>query len=786
MQLFTKEIISRFWLAFAVIIFITGFLFAPFILKGHIPIPANYMMAWYEPWKSETAVNGVPTIVHKPVIDDAFRHLYPLRELALSVIKSGQWPLWNPYNAAGTPLLGIMHPGYLTPFGIFFLFMPSSVAWGWYVLLQLIVLGAAMYWYGITMRLSSRASLVSAATLMLSGFSVVRLEYGEFLYILAGLPVLLGLVELRRGNDAHRGISFIPLVVGTMMLSGQPHMIIYALSVFAFYTLMRLPFTGTLGVAGLAVLGVGLSAVQLVPSLELYSLSTITRETSSFIFERFLLPFTHLITVVIPNYFGNQATYNYFGPHDYTETTAYVGTIPVFLALVVAIKQWKDARVRFFVVLAVFSILTTVDWVGARLFFMLPIPVLSADVPSRIFVLSTFAISVLSGLGFSEWEGVSAAYRKKMLIIMAALLAVIAIVTVAVYQMRIPCPSTAVPQCRMISLRTTAVELSVFAAFIVAGLIFGKARGLFKVVTRSIPIILIAVIGLYNGQKFLPFSPPEMVHPITPMIIALQNEARIDRYAGIGGADIRTNLMTGFRVPSTEYFDPLNVKRYAELVSYVNHADIAKGISRSDILVNSDATVSAELMSRRNRFWDMTGTAVVVTKNDASLPGFDSVVWEDKAWRISRRATALPRAYIAENIVVEPDGAIELSKLFAPESDIISTAYVEVPIEGIQGAGTQKGKATVLSYSPNKVTIAVEAGGTSMLVLSDTYYPGWKATVDGIDREIYRTNYTFRGVIVPGGKHIVEFRYEPESLRIGLWVSAISLITWGIYIFRRK
>lgn len=783
-----SDILFRFIIPLGVIGIIGVFLFRSFIFHGHIPIPANYMMAWYEPWKSETAVNGVPTIVHKPVIDDAFRHLYPLREFAASVIKDGQWPLWNPYNAAGTPLLGIMHPGYLTPFGIFFLVLPAPMAWGWYIMLQLVTLGIAVYWYGLTMKLSPRSSLISAVTVMLSGFSVVRLEYGEFLYVLSGLPVLLGLVELHSSKETHRGIFLVPAVVAVMMLSGQPHMIIYTLSVFALYTFMRLPFAGTLRTGGLALLGVGLSAIQLVPSVELYTLSTITRETSSFIFERFLLPFSHLITIVIPNYFGNQATYNYFGPHDYTETTAYVGSVPVFLAVMAVWKRWADVRVRFFAALAVFSILTTIDWLGARLFFALPIPVLSADVPSRIFVLSTFAVAMLAGFGFSGWEAAAPAQRKKALMLAGILLSVVAVVTAVVYQMKISCPSLQVPQCRMISLRTTAVELAVFAVFMSAGVVFSRTHGLVRLVSGAMPIFLIAVIGLYNGQKFLPFSPVEMVFPKTPMITALQEETGINRYAGIGSAHIRTNLMAGFRIPSADYFDPLNVRRYAELVSYVNYADKEKGITRSDILVNADATVSAELDSRRNRFWDMTATSVLISRKDEPLPVFGETVWEDGLWRISRRKTALPRAYIAENILVEPDDALQLSKIFDPESDISDTVFVEVPIGGLQRSGTQKGQASVMSYLPNRVIINTETAAASMLVLSDTYYPGWIAIVDGVEREIYRVNYAFRGVVVPGGRHTVEFRYEPESLRTGIWISGISLVVWlgVVYVKSRK
>ena len=237
-----KEIISRFWLPFAVIVFITALLFAPFILKGHIPIPANYMMSWYEPWKTETTSGGASTIPHKPVVDDAFRHLYPLRVLSSAIIGQGGWPLWNPYNATGTPLMGIMHPGYLTPFGIFFLFLPPGVAWGWYIMLQLVVLGVSVYWYAYLLTSSPRASLLGSVTMMLSGFAVVRIEYGEFLYVLSGLPLLLGLVELYKCNPRHRGVFFIPLIVSVMMMSGQPHMIVYTLSVFALYSYIRLPF----------------------------------------------------------------------------------------------------------------------------------------------------------------------------------------------------------------------------------------------------------------------------------------------------------------------------------------------------------------------------------------------------------------------------------------------------------------------------------------------------------------------------------------------------------------
>ena len=70
----------------------------------------------------------------------------------------------------------------------------------------------------------------------------------------------------------------------------------------------------------------------------------------------------------------------------------------------------------------------------------------------------------------------------------------------------------------------------------------------------------------------------------------------------------------------------------------------------------------------------------------------------------------------------------------------------------------------------------VNAPRRSLLILSDTYYPGWKAFVDGKETQIYQTDLALRGVVVEAGNHKVEFRYQPESFRYGLIISLMSLL----------
>lgn len=756
-----------------ILLLVTFLIFSPFFLKGHIPFPGSFMVAWYEPWKSMTAAGDAPSIVHKPVVDDAFRHLYPLRVLASDVMRRGELPLWNPYNAAGTPLLAIMHPGYLTPFGLFFLLFSSPIAWALYILVQPLLLGISMYWYARTLRLSPLSALFTSLVLLFSGFVVARMEYGEFLYILSGLPVLLGITEILRERPANRVLWAIPLIVFLLFLSGQPHMIIYVLGVFALYVLVRLPLPLTLRVGALSLLGVGLASVQLVPSFELYQLSTIGRHTSEFIFDRFLLPFSHLVTILIPNYFGSQATYNYFGPHDYTETIAYIGTIPVFFAIL-AFGKGKGSRVvLFFAILAVASVLTTLEWFGARLFYLLPLPVLSADVPSRIFVLTTFSIAVLAGIGFDRWEKKHISMRlSPALLGFFVVLGIVIGAAMFAYLRAWPCPSVAIPQCRLISVRTTALEIAIFGLFFLAASLVRNQRRFW------VPLILVVIVGWYNANKFLPFSPREMIYPEAPALTALQTLTGDNRFFGIGGAHIRTNLATAYRLSSPEYFDPLHVRRFAELISYVNTGDREEGITRSDVLLIDDATPSAELARRRERFLDLVSVSHLMFRTDELPPqAGGEPVWQDATWYITARPSALPRAYVVSDAEVISDDSALLNRLFDPSFDARQTVLLEEsPTEKI--APGAAGRITSVAYNALSVVAHVEADAPVFFVLTDTWYPGWLARIDGKEVPIYRANYTFRAIAVPQGAHEIAFSYEPRSVRVGLLISLASLIVW--------
>jgi hypothetical protein len=118
-----------------------------------------------------------------------------------------------------------------------------------------------------------------------------------------------------------------------------------------------------------------------------------------------------------------------------------------------------------------------------------------------------------------------------------------------------------------------------------------------------------------------------------------------------------------------------------------------------------------------------------------------------------------------------------------PPRSTASPSFMRTGLKG--GNSGLAGTATLVSYNANKVIIECEAKTDAFLYLSDTWYPGWRAYVDGTKTEIYRADLAFRAVEIPKGSHRVVFRYVPISFYIGLFLT-ISGIVLCVWLIRRE
>lgn len=183
-------------------------------------------------------------------------------------------------------------------------------------------------------------------------------------------------------------------------------------------------------------------------------------------------------------------------------------------------------------------------------------------------------------------------------------------------------------------------------------------------------------------------------------------------------------------------------------------------------IVNSHATATLEVRAL-NMVDDARRESFSVVPDDRidRAEFFDMKVYE--------RADALPRAHIVHDVIVATEVFARITDPgFDPRRQVVleTTATVAQP--------PSPSSARIERDEPERVTVRTHADTAGVLVLADTHYPGWRATLNGVDVPVLRANGLFRGIVVPAGDHVVEFTFEPASVRYGALLSIITLVAY--------
>jgi hypothetical protein len=156
-------------------------------------------------------------------------------------------------------------------------------------------------------------------------------------------------------------------------------------------------------------------------------------------------------------------------------------------------------------------------------------------------------------------------------------------------------------------------------------------------------------------------------------------------------------------------------------------------------------------------------------------------VYEHDFTLILRNTRALPRAWLVTKAEAV-DGEEALKRIRGESAEPFDprlTALLEVApreLPDLPGGTVAPDSAKITQYGPTSLTIETNASIPTVLVLSEMFFPGWTATVDGNKTQIYITNFLLRGVALPAGQHRVEMHYTAPAARYGAIISAITLI----------
>jgi hypothetical protein len=156
---------------------------------------------------------------------------------------------------------------------------------------------------------------------------------------------------------------------------------------------------------------------------------------------------------------------------------------------------------------------------------------------------------------------------------------------------------------------------------------------------------------------------------------------------------------------------------------------------------------------------------------------YENLKSQPRVWFV-RRAELTPRADMLQTIQT---GRLRNGEPFDPAETVLLESEL-FPPERPQWPSTteSKGEARLVRYKPNQIELVARNSETGILVLSEPYYRGWEARIDGVKTSIERVNYTFRGVVVPPGEHRVEFRFRSPSIRKGAIFFALGIMILGV------
>ena len=753
---------------------------------------------------------------------DVSQNHHPYRALTLSMISEGEAPLWNPHRGAGQPLLANPNALVLHPTTLLFLILPFEAAFKLSIILQ--VMMAAFATWLLLRDIGTRAgpALLGASLFAFSGTVISLGNLINLLDSVAFMPLTLWLA----GRAMSRGFapwgSLAALSLAVQIVAGEPSVLICTAAAFVCLHWSvprrdaRSAAARAAGIAGMVLLAGALSMAGTLPALEL-----IARAERSEGFDReeslkWSLPPLALAEAAIPHLFGDPTRTDaagYWGGRLFDSglpflLSIYLGPGALILAgigLGRGLSAGDGRRRRETLALAGLSAAGLALSLGRFLpvypfLQSLAPPLESVRYPVKYFVLVSWAVSLLAARGCERLFGEGRGGRTLAGAAAAGGAAGIAVAAAGLALVHWS-PSMASlmgsrPEAVLSSLHGSIARCAVVAAVISMLCLAGRSR-LSRLGLIVIPVIDVAAASI----PLNPVAPSDFYSepPLLAPLLRAEDPARLWAMPRPQGFAFRTpaardpsSLRWGFR---WDRMTLRNATYFPERVDFAydrgnERLDVMPGASVGRLLYeNAGSSLPA---SETARLLFVAGVSHVISYGDLGGPGFS------EAGRLEgesvppvvllRSAASLPRAYFVERAEVEPDAVRALRRLRSSSFDPAGEVIIEesAPHPASTGDGASPPLISIDHGGASRVSITASTDRPGWLVLSDTYYPGWQAIVDGEEAPIVRANAMFRAVPLGAGRHEVEFLFRPGSVRSGAMVSALGLILAGFLAWPRR
>jgi hypothetical protein len=698
---------------------------------------------------------------------------FPMTRVISAIVRAGELPLWNPWSDAGQPLLAdpqsaIWYPlNWVLPSLVANHEAPSLVAFEAHTIFHLFLAATFLYLLARHVIGSRFGALVAALTFTYSGLmTAYPIQQVPILRTALWMPLLL--LCLIKAFE-HRSLRW--TIAGALLLAidvfaGHPQLLLfqlYGLTLFVAYRLWqvwpdRRALATTVGLyAVFGLLGFGLAAVQLVPSYEFMRLSD--RATGDYAFTAVgFTPFELLLDTVAPRIIGGLPPY--------------VGILPLLLALL-AVRFVRRPLLPYWVMLATLGLIISLagnSFFHSVLYLLGPGYALFQH-QERAIYLYTLSVAVLAGYG-AAWLARPlrpADGRALARLGGAALAGLLAALVVAgvLYAGNL----FAEPTPRAYRWADVIGWYNWFVFMLLLALALLTLRRLWRrgrsIILAALPAAILLDLFTVSWNHDLSSRRPDQLFIPSQIVRFIWDQPGLFRVSDHGVLNGNHGLI--YLVPTVEGTYGMYIERFIAL---------RKALPPE-------------------RFYQLLNVRYVVTRD---VPADEQLValvepFQEHRNRVVRVPGALDRATVVRRGRMVADDAELFGILSTPEFDAREEVLLYVPPNAAtaapgaaptQGAQLDPGRATIRRFGATHMEIEVSGQREgNYLLLSEIDFPGWRADVDGAVRPVLRANYALRAVALTSGDHIVRLSYEPDSLRLGGAISALTLamamglLWWG-------
>ncbi len=708
---------------------------------------------------------------------DMVGNYYIYWNVVREALRAGRLPLWEPNIFGGFPFLAQPQQNTFYPPNWINLLVPVRVGVSLYMVFHVWLAAMGMYVFARVMGGRQLPSILAGIGFAFGGLLAGRLwaghqpVYAVFIWTPLMLAALVWAVAVGRRGWAAAVVAGVPF--GLAILAGHIPSFLYVGMVwaaFVAYQFLTRPGERWIVVRSAliaGVVGLSLAAVQLVPFLQFSATSGRVAGADYQFATDYSLPPAHLLTLLIPEFFGEPTRVGYWSVPTFEELTYYAGVVAV-LGLLLALRR-PTRLTWFYVLLIVFGLWLALGRYGVlyELAYRFLPPFRLVRAPGRAAFLYLFAASGLLAHALTVWRAAPAEERRRQLgrywpaavgVLGVALFAALA-ATGAVFMSVHPTDTSG-----RLWHQIGGYSLALVVVGVGGALLWAYLRD--DASPRRRAVVAVALILLVTADVWW-FS-FKMVRnaPTAPDPVWTDGRALVPEPAG---------RVLPWGVPLFSQNGAMQVE-WASVFGYDSlepAAHIALASSVPDPRSTAYDILGVEYVLAGGPLDEYTGGERPLT-----LVGRQGAAW------VYSRARTLPLARLVYAAEVIPDGGAAIERVHATDFDPAAVAILDEEATCAAGpAPAGPGTAEVIAHEPTRWRIETNSDAPALLVLAENAYPGWQVTVDGVAAESLTAYTSLRAVCVPAGEHVVEWVFRPMVYWVGGVVSLVALVLVGVGLF---